>query len=360
MKSKLLLLFCLICFYICSGQTDAKQNSTFPAIDNFLTSLSPEQTKIAHLSFADSSRLKWSNLPMEETMRKGIQFKDLTDEQKIKVHRILRTVLSQQGYQKVLFIMQYDEELHQRMNTANNPLARKYGANNYFVTLFSYQPSANNFQQKLLTADSLKLKAFKFEGHHISINLSFSELGEVISCTPLFTGINPAQTITGLNAGKYVMADENELGKELFHSLSPELQKKATAEELPHEADVVMERGKRKMESGEYNSFAFDLKAGISYRDMNKVQQNLIKKIIKSWVENFNDEIADNRLKKILNMIDKNPDKTRFSWLGTSDVEKLHYYRLQTPDFIIEFTNRDQGIYHFHSLWRMTGDGSFK
>ncbi len=364
MKNKLLLPIFLFCFYICTAQTDTKLNPTLAAIDNFLASLSPEQTKVAHLSFSDSSRLKWSNLPMEETTRQGIQFKDLSDSQKIKVHVILRTVLSQQGYQKIMFIMQYDEELHQRMATANNPLARKYGANNYFVTVFSNHPAAFSHRQmagvpQKNKADEIKLlsenlpSGFKFEGHHISINLTFSPTGEVLTCTPLFTGVNPAFSATGLNAGKYIMADENELGKELFNSLSPELQKKANLGEMPHDVDVVLEKVKRKMESGEFKSFQFDMTSGISYNELNSAQQNLIKKIIHSWVGNFREDIAAKNTKKILTGINTHPDKMRFTWLGTNDVEQLHYYRLQSPEFIIEFTTRDQGLYHLHTLWRM-------
>ena len=276
---------------------------------------------------------------MEETTRQGIQFKDLSDEQKIKVHRILRNVLSQQGYQKILFIMQYDEELHLRMIAANNPLARKYGQNNYWITVF----------RKLNQNDNWGLK---FEGHHISINLTFSPDGEVISCTPLFTGINPAFSATGLFAGKYIMADENEFGKELFASLPPDLQKKAFIGELPKDADTRMELNKSVKVgtwTGEKNMETIpSTLMGVSYNEMNSTQQDLVKKIIHSWIDNFNEKIATAKIQKI----NKNLNKIKFSWMGTSNAEQLHYYRLQSQDFVIEFTNRDQGQYHFHSLWR--------
>ena len=335
MKKNLLFVFCLIL-----SQVAYSQNKTIKTeVNNFTSSLTQEQKIIAELPFSDSSRLKWSNLPMEETTRQGIQFKDLSDEQKIKVHRILRNVLSQQGYQKILFIMQYDEELHLRMIAANNPLARKYGQNNYWITVF----------RKLNQNDNWGLK---FEGHHISINLSFSPDGEVISCTPLFTGINPAFSATGLFAGKYIMADENEFGKELFASLPPDLQKKAFIGELPKDADTRMELNKSVKVgtwTGEKNMETIpSTLMGVSYNEMNSTQQDLVKKIIHSWIDNFNEKIATAKIQKI----NKNLNKIKFSWMGTSNAEQLHYYRLQSQDFVIEFTNRDQGQYHFHSLWR--------
>ena len=335
MKKNLLFIFCLFL-----AQAAFSQNKTIISeVNDFKSLLSQEQKKIAELPFSDSSRLKWSNLPMEETTRQGIQFKDLSDEQKIKVHRILRNVLSQQGYQKILFIMQYDEELHLRMVTANNPLARKYGQNNYWITVFG-EPQKNNSW------------GLKFEGHHISINLTFSSEGEVISCTPLFTGVNPAFSATGLFAGKYILADENELGKELYASLTPDLQKKAFIGELPKDADTRMELNKA-VKAGTW-TVEKNIKTipsshmGVSFTEMNNAQQVLVKRIIHSWVDNFNEKIATAQSQKI----NKNLNKINFSWMGTSDVEQLHYYRLQSPDFIIEFTNRDQGQYHFHSLWR--------
>ena len=335
MKKNLLFIFCLFL-----AQAAFSQNKTIISeVNDFKSLLSQEQKKIAELPFSDSSRLKWSNLPMEETTRQGIQFKDLSDEQKIKVHRILRNVLSQQGYQKILFIMQYDEELHLRMVTANNPLARKYGQNNYWITVFG-EPQKNNSW------------GLKFEGHHISINLTFSSEGEVVSCTPLFTGVNPAFSATGLFAGKYILADENELGKELYASLTPDLQKKAFIGELPKDADTRMELNKAvKAETWTVEKNMKTIPSSyisVNFTEMNNDQQVLVKRIIHSWVDNFNEKILTAQMQKI----NKNLNKINFSWMGTSDVEQLHYYRLQSPDFIIEFTNRDQGQYHFHSLWR--------
>ena len=340
MKINIVFVLCLISAYFGYAQ----HKTIITNVNDFLTSLTPEQTKIAELKFSDSSRLKWSNLPMEETTRQGIQFKDLTDIQKIKVHEILRNVLSAQGYQKTLFIMQYDEELHLRMVAANNPLARKYGQNNYWVTVFSDYGTNKNPKSDW---------GLKFEGHHVSINLIFSSEGEVTSCTPLFTGVNPAFSATGLNAGKYILADENEFGKELFSSLSPILQKKAIiSAELPRDADTRMELNKNiKAESWILENNVNNIPSAISfvnYTEMDNAQQVLVKKIIRSWVDNFNEKIAAEKIQKIY----KNLNKIKFSWMGASDVEQLHYYRLQSPDFIIEFTNRDQGLYHFHSLWR--------
>ena len=318
----------LLCFlFLCKNMEAQKFNQmpTIEAAKNLISSLSVEQKTKGMLAFNDPDRLEWSNLPLESVVRKGLKFNELSDSQRQKVHTLLRTALSPQGYLKVLFIIQYDEGTHERLSAAKSPIAQRYGNQNYWITFFG-EPSDKG------------IWGWQFEGHHLSLNFTHSPTG--VTCTPMFTGINPALTASGAYAGNYVMADENELGKQLFSSLSTTLKQKAIIGTLPNDIDVLARTGKE--------PFFQKNTEGVAFSEMNVPQKDMVMNMIKAWVENLNPALAQEKM----NRIEAVKEKIRFVWMGTNDVEQLHYYRLMAPPFIIEFAHRDQGIYHFHTLWR--------
>jgi Protein of unknown function (DUF3500) len=306
------------------GQMSFDQKTSVHAATSILATLSAAQKTVGNLSFDDTSRLKWSNLPMERVLRKGLQFKDLADSQRMAIHQLLRTVLSQQGYQKFMFIIQYDEAIHERLVKAKSPIAQRHGNQNYWFTIFG-TPSMD------------KIWSWKFEGHHLSLNITYSPKG--VTCTPMFVGISPALTTSGPYAGYHVMSEENESGNQLFNSLTDVLKKKATTSPMSKDADVMTQTGKDPVLTG---------KKGVSYKEMTVKQQFLVEYIIRAWVENLTPTLADEKMKQVL----AQKNNLLFTWQGTNNVNELHYYSLKTDTFIIEYTNRDQEIYHYHTIWR--------
>lgn len=327
---KIILPFTLLLMFGCSlrGQTTFDQTATLKAAQDFMATLNPVQKTVANLALADSSRFKWSNLPLEQVSRMGIQFKDLADSQRVIIHSLLRTVLSQQGYQKVAFIIQYDQGILERLSKINSPIAKRYGNQNYWFTIFG-------------TPDKNQTWAWKFEGHHISLNFTHTPKGT--SCSPMFVGINPSLTTSGPYAGTYLMAEENELGNQLFNDLSPALQNKAILGPHPIDADTRTQTGKEPHMKD---------KRGVSFTEMNAKQQLLVENIIKAWIGNLAPALAQEKFQKVW----ANKNKLIFSWMGTRNTKELHYYSIKSDNFIIEFTNRDGGIFHYHTLWRDLGE----
>ncbi len=315
-----------------SAQSKFNQKPTVDAALDVLSTYTPAQKSVGHFAFTDTLRTSWSNLPMEQFNRKGLWLKDMTDVQRLKIHTLLHTVLSAEGYQKAILIMQYDEGIHQRLTEANNlDLARIYGEDKYFTTFFG-EPSEN------------KIWSFRFEGHHLSLNFTFSPSG--VSCTPMFTGINPALITSGIRAGQYILSEENDIGCSLFKSLSNMLKTKALIGTHPKDADVMTRTGKE--------SF-LKTSQGVAYKELNAEQKNIVNGMVSSWVRNLNADLA----KEKMQYIEKHLHDATFTWMGTNQTTQLHYFRLYSPDFIIEFTNRDGGIYHYHSLWRNLGEENF-
>lgn len=301
------------------------QKPVVDAAKTFIASLTPLQKNIAVRTISDSARMRWSNLPLEQAFRDGLRLDDMNDEQRQNIHQLLRTVLSDQGYLKILFIMQYDQETNIRLTAANSPIAHRYGQEKYWTWIFGNPSLSEKW-------------GFKFEGHHISLHLTFSPKG--VSCTPHFMGINPGLTSKGITSGKYIMYRESEVGKNVFKSLSEAQRSKAHVDTLPFTIDVRAQTGKE--------SILTDQK-GLSYLQMNKSQQLMIRDIINAWADNFNPGIVAARK---LNMM-KTIALARFTWLGTDSIDALHYYSVIAPGWAIEFADRDQGLQHFHTIWRM-------
>ena len=282
-----------------------------------------EQDAIGRLDFNDPSRLLWSNLPLGDVTRKGIQIKDFSDQQRVFLHQLLQNVLSPQGYQKILSIIQYDEGTHQKLSTLNSPIAHRYGHLNYWFTIYG-TPSVDS------------LWSWKFEGHHISINITYTQ-DEVI-CTPMFVGINPALTRNGPYAGFHILEQENNIGNNLFNSLDLDLRQKAIVGVHPPDADVLTKLG---------NEPHTITSSGVAYDELSTAQQSMVQDIIKAWVGNIHHTLADKKMADIL----KNRNDIVFYWYGGPDTNDLHYYAIKSKDFIIEFTHRDGGLDHYHTLW---------
>ena len=62
--------------------------------------------------------------------------------------------------------------------------------------------------------------------------------------------------------------------------------------------------------------------------------------------------MTPNLAKEKMNKVLANKNNLLFTWQGTDNADELHYYSIKTDSFIIEYTNRDQGIYHYHTMWR--------
>lgn len=83
MKQLTISLFLLSNALTLFSQATFDQRTSVNAATAILATLSPAQKTIANLPFSDASRIKWSNLPMEQAVRFGIEMKDLADSQRV-------------------------------------------------------------------------------------------------------------------------------------------------------------------------------------------------------------------------------------------------------------------------------------
>jgi Protein of unknown function (DUF3500) len=332
----------LILFFTLPTLTFAQQNyndEIKQAAISFINSLDGLQKRSALLDFNDTARIKWNNLPVGLRARAGISIGNLNDDQRILLHRILSVSLSSQGYLKAtsimhldnLIMMYYDSLFYKNAidSTEHNELMQlKWSHRNYYLAFFGL-PSDSNW-------------AYKIEGHHLSINFTFSN-GK-LSVTPFFVGTDPAEFKVSEYAGWRILGQEEDLGIKLINMLSSAQQEKATmSKDVPMDIITSAESGKRLVDSW-----------GIRGSEMNKGQLAILKYIIREFVFNLEYDKATAEYDKI---IKAGIENVYFGWIGPYEESKPHYYILNGPTFLIEFDNRGfSNGNHIHCIWREKGN----
>ncbi|PYK98131.1 MAG: hypothetical protein DME19_13670 [Verrucomicrobia bacterium] len=288
------------------------------AADNFLATLTPEQTAKATYPVNANERFNWHFIPRE---RKGLPLKEMKPEQKHLAHALLSTALSHRGYLKASTIMSLEQvlrDLEQGKGPARDPEL-------YFVTIFG-KPDAKGTW------------GWRVEVHHLSLNFMLAE-GKEISVTPSFLGSNPGEVRAGPRNGLRVLGAEEDLARQLVKSLNDE-QKKAA---------IYTNSAPREIITGNDRKAKALMPMGIPAAKLNKAQSGLLWQIIREYVFRYRPEIADQDLKKIEKAGTKN---LFFAWAGGVEPKKGHYYRVQGPTFLMEYDNTQNDANHIHAVWR--------
>jgi len=309
--------------------------------NSFLSTLTQDQRHSLNLEFNDTLRTKWTNLPVGIAKRPGIRYGILSAESRIAFHHILSTLLSSQGYLKTTSIMKLDDILNEVYETAyaNKEIDDheieelrnlKWDFENYFVSVWG-------------TPNKQSTWGIKFEGHHVSINLT--AVGNKFSVTPLFLGTDPAEVHSTKYAGLRVLNKEEDYGFHLIHSLSEDQKAVATlSQDVP--GDIIT--------NPNYKGRLMEYQ-GIKASELNPQQKQLLEYIIQEYIKNLEHEKAAEYLGKISM---SGLDNIYFAWIGSFEHQQPHYYIINGPDFIIEYDNvgfQNNGN-HIHTIWREKGN----
>jgi hypothetical protein len=274
------------------------------------------------LSFTDEDRTAWNNLPVNEYPRRGVALKNMTDAQRKAVQALLRAGLSDVGYLKINWLFWNDERRREDRRRADNPTWKYYGHNFFWVTVFG-EPSAT------------EPWGWQLEGHHLSVNLTFKD-GKV-AMTPLFLGVDPAVVPDGPFAGLQVMKVETNAGWALMESMSEEQRAQAVIAGEPF-ADILTRTGEEPHTTE---------RVGIPYRELTPEQRRLLMEIVEEYAGTF----AKAPAAAYLDKVQEAENELYFAWAGPTTPGEAVYYRIQGPDFLIEFDNRSGQPNHIHSVW---------
>lgn len=300
---------------------DATTKKVVASAEAFLATLSPEQRKAVSFEFNDSrQRVRWSNLPTGIVQRAGLRMGDLTETQQKAVHALLQSVLSKQGYQKVVDIVNGDEVL--RQTDGGGRLV--FGKAEYYISILG-KPSATSPWM------------LQFGGHHLAINATV--VGKDITLAPSLPAAQPAKYTLG---GKTIqpLGKEMTKGFALIQALTPEQQK--TAIRAAYYIDLVLGPGQ------DGKTLAPE---GITGAALTESQKKLLLELITEWIGNLNDDDAAGKLAAAK----ANLDKTYFAWGGPTTTGSAAYYRITAPTFVVEYSPQrmgGDGTNHTHCIYR--------
>jgi hypothetical protein len=331
-SKQVVILFVILsgCFLSCHSQPDthARQNTGASLSDmakaahTFLQTLSEKQKTKIQFGFNEEERYNWHYIPRS---RKGLTLNEMTDQQIKTAFALLRTALSDTGFNKTNSIIQLENVLREVENRSTNDTYRDPG--NYSFSIFG-NPATD------------AIWGWRLEGHHVAFNFS-SEDNRLISGTPGFLGSNPAIVLSGSEKGKYILKDEAELGFALLHSLNKEQTQKAIiSNDAPGEILTAASR----------HAMINDPK-GILYNELNGQQQKIFLQLLSIYIHRYTRLFAEGMMKEIE---EAGLDNLRFAWAGDQQpgIGHPHYYRIQGPSIIIEYDNTQNNANHIHTVIR--------
>ena len=315
------------------------------AASRFLDSLDAEQRKLATYPLESEEYLRWNFIPTEAFPRNGLRLKDMSEAQQKLAQELLKSGLSDRGYQTYTAIIALEDILRvvEGARTGGAPgggaapgAGRAPGGRGgrggfvrdptvYFFTVFGQPSATGNW-------------GWRVEGHHISLHFAVSK-GAVVASTPSFAGSNPAEVRDGAEKGKRVLANLEDTGRALVMALDDK--QRATA--------IINATAPTEIVTNN----TLDIKPlspdGLKYPAMTAAQRDLLMKVIDAYAGLMAPELAGQRMAKIKAA---GLDNIGFAWAGPVERGALHYYRVQGPTFLIEFDNTQNNGNHIHAVWR--------
>ncbi|MBC7568790.1 MAG: DUF3500 domain-containing protein [Spirosoma sp.] len=349
-----LLIFCLVLLSSCVSHRATTTSPTaekrvkddmLDAATAFMQTLSPEQQRQVTYPLADEERYNWHYVPRE---RKGLSMRNMTETQRQAAMTLLKTGLSQQGYERATGIMDMENVLRVIDNRPPNDTYRD--PTNYSFTIFG-NPAAQ------------EPWSWRVEGHHLSLHF-LSRTGKVLAQTPTFFGINPAvlafdstmadkrmqnPRIKDLpQKGKRLFERETDLAFDLLKSLNADQRKQVIVDAVAYPEIVTANKRKASIERMD----------GLKLADMTKEQRAMFMELLQVYLKNYRITLAKQQMDKLEQA---GLDNLRFAWAGDLTPElsvgKGWYYRIHGPTILIEYDNTQTNANHIHTVVRdLTND----
>jgi hypothetical protein len=299
------------------------------AARQWLQLLNAEQKSRGVFSFDDPHRLRWFFTPQQDSQRrytrKGLPLEELNAEQKAAALRLLEAGLSRRGYEQALGILQL-EGLLAELEGSKGAMVRN--PQWYFISIFGEPSSSGRW-------------GWRFEGHHLSVNYTLDR-GEVVSATPLLFGANPAEIKAGAKRGLRTLPEIEDHARTLIRSLTPEQLKLARQEK--HFPEI--QEGQPRANVGR--------PVGIVASALQEGQRHTLAALLQAYTSRMPDDIAAVEQRRWQTA---GWERLYFAYSGSAEPGQAYTYRIQGPDFVVEFLNVQNDsarnpANHIHSAWR--------
>lgn len=297
----------------------------------FLDALDAGQREKAVYDFGSEKKANWSNLPVTFVPRNGVRLADLTKGQKDKAMAVLAAVLSKEGYQKVIDIMDGDQLLAEGKGGGKGGKGKDggkgpmFGKDLYYLAVFG-RPSAT---QPWMV---------QFGGHHLGVNVTV--VGKHFILTPTHTGTQPGQFKRG-EVEVRPLGREADAAFRLVAALDDKQKAQAIIGDRP-QGELLVGPGR--------DGKTIEPK-GVKGADLTADQREKLLDVIGAWVTIVEPDSARARLAAVKERI----GETRFAWSGPTTPGSAAYFRVQGPNVIIEYAPQG-GTDHIHTVVRNPED----
>ncbi len=291
------------------------------AAQKFIASLSADQRSLALKPMGDAEREAFKPVPFPIV---GLRFDGMKPEQIALLHELLKTGLSAAAHHKLTEIIRVDDVLLAAEQGRGRAPAF-HGSRNYNIVIFDAPTPGGTW-------------SWRFHGHHIYLSFTIVK-GELFATAPAFFGAEPNDVSEGPGAPWRVLANEEDLGVNLYNSLDTGQKAAATiGTEMP--GDMV---------SGRASKVDPMAPAGIAWAALTQEQRAGLQALVLEYCNNSADDLRFERLKRVE---DGGWDNLYFAWIGDPARLQRKYYRVQGPRFLIEYCAVALTPNHVHSVWR--------
>ncbi len=293
------------------------------AANSLLASFSASQRAQATFDFDSDERSRHHFIPPETFERHGAVLKEMTSEQKVRALDLLRSGLSEQGYMTAQQIMEVEGILGVIVEGADRQFDRNQ--EDYWVSVFGTPSTGSTW-------------GWRWEGHHLSLHYTVVE-GEITISTPTFLGANPATVPEGPRRGLRAMKEQEDTARDLLASLDARQRDIAIFDDVAPTnvvtgADLVVDP----LEP-----------IGIRGSALRSSQRDMLMNVIESYISIMTYDIAELRRVEVR---EGGIDDIAFAWAGPTERGQVAYYRVQGPNFLIEFDNTQEDPNHIHAAFR--------
>lgn len=180
--------------------------------------------------------------------------------------------------------------------------------------------------------------AWRFEGHHLSLNIVVApDYG--VGVTPVFFGANPANVPRGhAHAGFRLIGAEEDAAFGLIGSLEGGIRTQA----------VIANRSLGDIVSGPGRELSLQSYEGIALARLNEAQRGGVMRLLELYTGTMREEISAPALAKVR---EAGVETLHFAWAGSLSPGQPHYFRIHGPTALVEYDNTQDGANHVHSVW---------
>jgi hypothetical protein len=300
------------------------------AANAFLATLPADLRSQTMFAWDDAHRTTWYFTPQQDNAtrkatRKGLPIEKMNAEQKAALLNLLKAGLSAKGYDQATTIMSLEGILLELEGPKGAMVRNKEW---YFASIFGEPSNTGTW-------------AWRFEGHHMSINVTLDK-GRVVSATPMMFGANPAEVKDGPKKGLRTLPEIEDLARDLIKGLSADQSKVAKqAKALPEikEKQVNADVGEP---------------IGIAYAKLDEAGKKTLWNLVEAYANRIPTDAASEELARVKAA---GLDKIHFAYSGDPTPGKGYCYRIHGPTFVVEFLNMQADgarnpANHIHSAWR--------